>query len=111
MERDIESWIRSLTPRGALHEFYTSRIWQRTAAEIKQAQHNECQHCRKKGIYKRAEVVHHVNPVKVRPDLALSRTYTGQDGKEHPQLIALCQDCHNAVHHSAQEPEITLERW
>ena len=50
------------------------------------------------------------------PDLAYSRTYTDSEGREHKQLIALCQNCHEQIHNrtlnlSAKKKFTNEEKW
>ena len=82
----------------SLHTFYNSRSWRRLSHEVMRTQHNECQMCKAQGKYSKAVVVHHVNYIRKRPDLAYSRTYIDSEGKEHKQLIALCHECHEKIH-------------
>lgn len=90
--------IKTLIKSGDVSRFYNDRAWRKLSHSVMSEQHNECQECRKKGRYSRAIVVHHVNHLRKRPDLAYSRTYTDNNGKEHIQLIALCHDCHERIH-------------
>jgi 5-methylcytosine-specific restriction endonuclease McrA len=75
---------------------------------------NECQHCKARGYYKRANTVHHVQYVRKHPRLALSKTYIFQ-GKEYRNLIPLCHACHEKAHGYRQkekeEKPLTEERW
>ncbi|MDX1807835.1 MAG: HNH endonuclease signature motif containing protein, partial [Paenisporosarcina sp.] len=48
----------------------------------------ECQMCKKKGKYHKAECVHHIKEVKMFPGLALTLS----------NLMCLCNACHNKVH-------------
>jgi 5-methylcytosine-specific restriction endonuclease McrA len=54
---------------------------------------HECQICKRKGRYRRADIVHHVKHLKDRPDLALSIW----DGEER-QLVSVCRQCHEDLH-------------
>ena len=96
--------IKELIKANNLHEFYTSRTWQKVAAQARAVQHNECQRCRAKGIYKPCEVVHHKKYVKMFPELALNVD----------NLECLCFECHEEEHERAfgctKEP-LTPERW
>ena len=61
--------------------------------------HNECQHCLRDGIYTRAEMVHHINEVRKRPDLALTREFIDPITNEKIiNLVALCNSCHEKEH-------------
>jgi 5-methylcytosine-specific restriction endonuclease McrA len=60
--------------------------------------------------------VHHVNELRDRPDLALSRWYTDDKGQRQPNLVPLCKTCHNIVHEKlikwAKKDKFTNEeRW
>lgn len=90
--------IKRLINTDSLHRFYNSRSWRNLSHAVMREQHNECQLCKEKGKYSKAVVVHHVNFIRRRPDLAYSRTYTDGEGRERKQLIALCHDCHEMIH-------------
>ena len=104
----------------ALHDvgkFYRSKRWRAVRRQVLQADHYECQNCRfKYNRYRKADTVHHINPFKLRPDLALEPTY--HDPATHKQrrnLISLCHDCHEEAHGYRMAPEkiqpVTAERW
>ena len=71
----------------ALHDvgkFYRSKRWRAVRRQVLQADHYECQTCRfKYNRYRKADTVHHINPFKLRPDLALEPTY--HDPATHKQ--------------------------
>lgn len=90
--------IKQLIEREKLALFYNDRYWRKLAHSIMKEQHYECQLCKAAGRYSKARIVHHVNYLRKRPDLAYSRTYVDVDGHEKPQLIALCFDCHEKIH-------------
>ena len=69
----------------------------RLREEVLREQHYECQICRAEGKIVKATIVHHVNFVRNRPDLALSKYYT-YEGKQYRNLISVCSPCHNRVH-------------
>lgn len=96
-DRSLTSWIRELDADGRLYVFYKTPEWRSLRAEVLRDSHYECQICASRGKYTRAQTVHHVNEVKRKPWLALSRTYI-EDGERKPNLIALCNTCHNEVH-------------
>ena len=106
-----------LVEGGREHDFYCSARWHRKRDEILRRDRYECQICKSRGKYKRAELVHHVQHLKDRPDLALADTYPGEDGQEHRQLISVCKDCHENVCHpdrmrkQRKEKFVTEERW
>ncbi len=73
--------------------FYLGSEWKAVRDEVLRLDHNECQMCKAQGKYTKAQVVHHVQHLKDRPDLALSIWHRGQR-----QLVSLCNECHNKVH-------------
>lgn len=95
----LATWIRQLIDQDKIYQFYKSDEWIRLRDEVLRDAHFECQHCLAKGIYKRADMVHHVNEVRKRPDLALTRSFI--DPITHDviiNLVALCNQCHEKVH-------------
>lgn len=90
--------LKQLIADDRLDLFYNSRAWRRLAREVKQAQNNECQRCKVRGRYTPANIVHHVQYLRERPDLAYSRYYLDEHGNNQTQLIALCFACHEEVH-------------
>lgn len=44
--------------------------------------------CKKRGLFRKATIVHHIKHLKDRPDLALDEN----------NLISLCGSCHDIVH-------------
>lgn len=97
--------IKELVKSDNMHSFYTSSAWRRLAAAARAAQHNECQRCKAKGIYKACEVVHHKKYVKMFPELALSMD----------NLECLCFECHEEEHgrgfDKVERTPLTPERW
>lgn len=95
----LSSWIKQLIKADALCKFYKSDNWLELRDIVLQDAHYECQLCLKDGIYKRAEMVHHINEVRKRPDLALTREFIDPVTHEKREnLIALCNSCHEKVH-------------
>lgn len=94
----LAKWIRQLIREGKIEKFYQSKEWKELRTEVLEEHHYECQECLKTGRYTRATCVHHVNEVKDRPDLALSKFFTDHKGVKHRQLMPLCNKCHNLVH-------------
>ena len=112
----LDEYIRNLIANDNLVEFYQSQDWKELRQEVLEDCHNECQECLKHGRLTKADCVHHVNEVKKRPDLALSKTYVDADGNEQLQLVPLCNECHNIVHdklgnYNRQHQFINEERW
>lgn len=112
----VGKWIRQLIEEDRLHEFYTSSAWLNIRDEILQEHHYECLNCKKKGRYRRATIVHHVKHLRGFPELALSKTYIDENGKEQIQLKPVCKECHEYIEHperlkrNKKEP-LTPERW
>lgn len=94
----LASYIRGLIKANRIELFYKSEDWIELRQSVLDDLHHECQECLKKGEYKRADCVHHVNEVRHRPDLALSRYYVDRDGVKQSNLVPLCNKCHNIVH-------------
>ena len=122
MITDLVAYINRLIQEDKLYKFYKSREWRQLRQEVLDDEHNECVNCREKyGRITAAVTVHHVNHVKDRPDLALSRYYTDINGEQQPNLVALCGRCHNEVHpekiHKAnnkknkKKEKINDEKW
>lgn len=115
-DRSLASWIRELEREGRLYRFYKTDEWKGLRRLILEESHNECAHCKERGEYGRAVTVHHVNEVRDRPELALSRTYIDARGKVRPNLVPLCFRCHNKAHGrdfcgSPPRPRLNEERW
>ena len=73
-------------------KFYSSKAWQDCRNEYMKRAHHLCENCLRKGIYKPAEIVHHVielDPITIEnPEIALN----------FDNLEAVCRDCHNELH-------------
>ena len=106
--------IKTLIKEDNLHAFYISTAWLKLRAEVLAEDKYECQMCKARGYYTRANHVHHVNYVKIHPELALSKHYNDDDGNIKRNLISLCHNCHEEIHGHRQKekPEpLTKERW
>lgn len=112
---NLEKWIRELIASGEEWRFYKCQLWLNLRSRVMEKYHHECQECLKRGKYTRAKVVHHINEVKDRPDLALSEHYTDGNGEQRENLVPLCQDCHNIAHSrvcsNEYKPQLNEERW
>lgn len=91
--------------------FYLGSEWKAVRDEVLRLDHNECQMCKAQGKYTKAQVVHHVQHLKDRPDLALTIWHRGQR-----QLVSLCNECHNKAHpekgiRGKVKDVLTSERW
>lgn len=109
---ELVRWIRELEERGELWKFYKGKEWTELKEEILNEQHHECQGCLSQGKLTKADTVHHVNEVREKPELALSKYYFDTDGTKKLNLLALCKKCHNKAHNrfTGKEP-LTQERW
>ena len=116
----LAAWIRQLIENDRIYQFYKSEEWIRLRNEVLRDAHYECQHCAANGRYERAVMVHHVNEVRKRPDLALTRSFVDPvTKKEIVNLIALCNSCHERVHdrcgnlrgQNGDERFVNEERW
>ena len=112
----LAAYIKGLIVVGKIERFYHTEDWKELRERVLEDNHFECQECLKKGIYTMADCVHHVNEVKIRPDLALSRYYTDSKGNTQPNLVSLCNQCHNIVHDKLGEWQnrdkfTNVERW
>lgn len=94
----LAKWIRQLISAGKEGIFYLTDDWKELRLEVLRDNHYECQECIKKGKYTRAVCVHHVNELKHRPDLAMRKFFIDQKGNRQPNLVPLCNTCHNVVH-------------
>ena len=94
----LGTWIRQLIKEDRIEQFYFTDEWKELRQDVLDDHHNECQECLKKGTYTRAVCVHHVNEVRVRPELALSKFYVDKEGNQQKQLVPLCNECHNIIH-------------
>lgn len=94
----LAEYIRGLIADDNIVKFYKSKEWRMLRDEVMQEHYYECQHCLEQGRYTRATMVHHVQELRKRPDLALSKTYIDGKGNEHKQLVPLCIACHEIEH-------------
>jgi 5-methylcytosine-specific restriction endonuclease McrA len=110
---EVGTWIRKLIVEDKLEEFYNSKYWRRLRKEVLIEYKYECQDCKAKGFYTKADTVHHQQYVRKHPRLALSKMYMFQ-GKEYKNLIPLCHN-HHEIRHGYRQKEIkqplTEERW
>lgn len=110
--------LRRMIEAGTEHAFYDWPEWEHTRRLVLELDHHECVKCRAKGRYSRAALVHHVQHLRDRPDLALSVWLERPDGgRGERQLVSLCKRCHEEEHPEAlkarelrREP-LTRERW
>ena len=73
----------------AMEEFnYNCKKWKMKAAHIMRRDKYICQNCKRYGVTRAAEQVHHIKHVDEYPELAY----------EDDNLIALCNKCHQKQH-------------
>lgn len=96
---ELAAWIRKLIRENKIYVFYKTNDWLELRDEVLRDAHYECQHCLKQGRYTRATMVHHINEVRKRPDMALTKEYIDKaTGEKKKNLVALCFDCHEKEH-------------
>lgn len=115
-DQSLRAFILNLIKINKVERFYQTEEWKKLRLEVLEYFHNECQECVKHGRYTRADCVHHVNELRHRPDLALSRYFIDENGKRQANLIPLCNTCHNVVHdklykYSRQNKFENEEKW
>lgn len=99
---ELVIWIKALLQHNNIKAFYNSALWEHLRHEVLDEQHHECQLCKVKGLYTEAETVHHIEPVRKRPDLALTKR----------NLMAVCDECHYAIHHTKEfKKQLNTEKW
>lgn len=81
--------------------FYTSGEWQRCKESYLQSVGRLCERCLLEGIITPADVVHH--KIHITPENIYDKDIT----LNHDNLMALCQDCHAAVHRKEKRWKIT----
>jgi len=80
--------------------FYKSRQWVNKREKILRRDEYLCRECRRYGKTTPATTVHHVNPLKDNPELALAGW----------NLISLCSRCHDAMHDRTTDALTALGR-
>ena len=95
---NLPRYIRELDDQDRLYKFYKSREWLELRDQVLKSARYECARCAEVGRYSRATMVHHVNEVRLHPELALSRYYVDQEGVQRPNLLPLCAICHEREH-------------
>lgn len=110
--------LQALLASGREAAFYDWPEWDRTRAQVLALDHWECVMCRQRGRFSPAVLVHHVQHLRDRPELALSIWADGPDGlRGQRQLVSLCKRCHEEQHpealssRGAARQPVTVERW
>lgn len=113
-EEQVSKWVSQLIADDRLHEFYVSPAWRRLRKEVLEEHKYECQICKSRGLYTKANHVHHVQYVRKHPRYALSKTYMFK-GEVKKNLIPVCHNCHEELHGYRQldkkDKPLTEERW
>lgn len=115
--RDIKHWSAAIDKYFASYEgkqrhrkFYKSKDWKHKRKQILERDNHECQWCKAKGEYSKANTVHHIKSLDEHPGLALA----------DDNLISLCEACHNRAHPEKfrdaevirrEKKHIIEERW
>lgn len=107
--------LQAMVQNGTSDLFYRWPEWERIRVTVLEMDHHECQLCKARHRYRKAVIVHHVEHLRERPDLALS-ILNPDTGKR--QLISLCRACHELQHPERMTPAyavrsdpVTQERW
>jgi 5-methylcytosine-specific restriction endonuclease McrA len=98
---------------GRTNGFYLKTPWLKLRKRILEQDKGECQRCRRQGRYSPAVIVHHVNHIDERPELALSEFYEA-GGELKRNLVSLCRECHKFEHGRDVRKRgrfLTTERW
>lgn len=102
---ELAQWINKLISYHNIKAFYNSGLWEHVRAEALERDNNECQKCKAKGLYSKAQCVHHKQHVRKRPDLSLTLDNT----------ISLCNSCHDKEHpekfNNKPKEQLNEERW
>ncbi len=114
MTDDQIEFVKKCISDNDVHRFYCRKEWLEIREKVLKFDHYECQKCKKKGKYRKAILVHHVNHLKDKPSLALEM----YDEKGERNLVSLCQSCHEEEHpeerhrwHKSDKVFINEERW
>lgn len=117
---DLIKFIRDCESKNQMYKFYKLKSWIELREEVLKESHNECYDCKLKGILTLGTdddplEVHHINFVRNRPDLALSKYYVDKNGITQPNLVALCHKCHDKRHsrfgNASSTKYVNEERW
>lgn len=68
--------------------FYKTQRWKNKRTKILKRDEHRCQECKRYGKKREATTVHHINPLRIRPDLRLTSW----------NLVSLCGVCHDKMH-------------
>ncbi|MED1881078.1 HNH endonuclease [Brevibacillus borstelensis] len=87
-EKDNQRYYDRFVRDKRADQFYHSKEWQRVREQVLIRDHYLCQHCLKQKRVTKAEMVHHIHPLREHWHLRLVPS----------NLISLCNACHNQVH-------------
>lgn len=87
-------FVKKCISDNDVHRFYCRKEWLEIRKKVLKLDHYECQKCKNRGKYKKAVLVHHINHLKDKPNLALEI----YDNAGNRNLISLCQSCHEEEH-------------
>ncbi|MEH7462762.1 HNH endonuclease [Bacillus thuringiensis] len=68
--------------------FYKSTRWKNKRLRILKCDLHQCQECKRYGRNEEATTVHHINPLRMYPEIRL----------ESWNLVSLCGNCHEKMH-------------
>lgn len=116
---DLVAFIRKCERERKMDKVYKLKPWRILRDEVLKESHNECYDCKQVGkitlgTEEEPLEVHHVNFVRIRPDLFLSKYFVDIDGTLKRNLIALCHKCHDKRHDrfkTSSNEFISDERW
>lgn len=83
--------------RNAIKTFYGSVQWQKCRESYKKSVGGLCERCLTKGLIVPAVHVHHIVP------LTNSTVNNPKIATCFENLMALCEDCHNEIHHRVKQ--------
>lgn len=102
---ELTQWINKLIQYHNIKAFYNNAAWEHVRAEALDRDNNECQKCKSKGLYSKAQCVHHKKHVRKHPELALTLD----------NIISLCNSCHDEEHpekfNNKPKPQLNEEKW
>ena len=81
--------------------FYQTKEWKLLRNQKWVSANGLCEMCRAKGIIKSAKEIHHKIPIEEDWSKRL----------DYDNLIALCSDCHNAIHNRQSPLQQFLKFW
>ena len=102
------------------YKIYKSREFRTLRLQVLKTFHYECQRCKESNKITSAVLVHHAQEVTKHPELAFEEFYIDKNGIKQRNLIPLCKECHEAIHHrygfrpnqtKSEQNFINEERW